>query len=208
MEDVLELYHEPYDPRRPVVCFDEGTKQLIGETKSPIPMQCGEPLRYDYEYERHGTVNLFMFFAPLHGWRHVDVTDNRTMIDYAHCMRDLVDVHFPEATVVRVVQDNLSTHKAAALYQAFEPAEARRILERLDFHFTPKHGSWLNMAEIELNVLGSQCLDRRIDDKVFLTSEVAAWQAQRNIHAASVDWRFTTADARIKLRRLYPSFQP
>jgi len=206
MEDVLELYHKPYDPLRPVVCFDEGTKQLIGETRTVLPMAPGQPLRYDYEYERHGTCNLFMFFSPLVAWRHVKVTEQRTMVDFAHCMRDLVDVHFPDAEVIRVVLDNLNTHKPASLYEAFEPAEARRILERLEFHFTPKHGSWLNMAEIELNVLGSQCLDRRIADQAFLTTEVAAWEAQRNQHASTVNWQFTTADARIKLRKLYPSF--
>jgi uncharacterized small protein (DUF1192 family) len=206
MEDVLELYHEPYDPLRPVVCFDEGAKQLIGETRTSRPMQPGQPLRYDYEYERHGTCNLFMFFAPLVAWRHVKVTDRRTMIDFAHCLKELVDLHFPGAQVIRIVLDNLSTHKLAALYEAFEPAEARRILERLEFHFTPKHGSWLNMAEIELNVLGSQCLDRRIAEKELLTSEVAAWEVQRNQKASTVNWQFTTAHARIKLRKLYPSF--
>lgn len=206
MEDVLELYHEPYDPMRPVVCFDEGTKQLIGETRAALAMAPGEPLRYDYEYERHGTCNLFMFFAPLSAWRHVEVTDRRTLIDYAHCMKDLVDVYFPDAEIVRVVQDNLSTHKPAALYEAFEPVEARRILERLEFHFTPKHGSWLNMAEIELNVINSQCLDRRIAEKETLITEVAAWEHQRNQHASTANWQFTTADARIKLRKLYPSF--
>jgi hypothetical protein len=206
MEDVLELYHQAYDPLRPVVCFDEGTKQLIGETRTPLPLRPGEPLRYDYEYERHGTCNLFMFFAPLSAWRHVKVTDRRTLIDFAHCMRELVDDFFPNAEVIRVVLDNLNTHKLAALYEAFEPAEARRILERLEFHFTPKHGSWLNMAEIELNVLSSQCLDRRIADKEFLITEVAAWEGHRNQHASTVNWQFTTADARIKLRKLYPSF--
>jgi hypothetical protein len=206
MEDVLELYHQAYDPLRPVVCFDEGTKQLIAETRTPLPLRPGDPLRYDYEYERHGTCNLFMFFAPLSAWRHVKVTDRRTLIDFAHCMRDLVDDFFPNAEVIRVVLDNLNTHKLAALYEAFEPGEARRILERLEFHFTPKHGSWLNMAEIELNVLSSQCLDRRIPDKKLLITEVAAWEAQRNQHASTVNWQFTTADARIKLRKLYPSF--
>ena len=206
MEDVLELYHQAYDPLRPVVCFDEATKQLIAETRTPLPVRPGDPLRYDYEYERHGTCNLFMFFEPLSAWRHVKVTDRRTLIDFAHCMRDLVDDFFPNAEVIRVVLDNLNTHKLAALYEAFEPGEARRILERLEFHFTPKHGSWLNMAEIELNVLSSQCLDRRIPDKILLVSEVAAWELQRNQHAATVNWQFTTADARIKLRKLYPSF--
>lgn len=206
MEDVLELYHEAYDPLRPVVCFDESPKQLIRETRTPLPMRRGEPLRYDYEYERQGTCNLFMFFQPLCAWRHVEVTDHRTMIDYAHCMRDLVDLFFPDAEVVRVVQDNLSTHKPAALYETFPPAEARRILERLEFHFTPKHGSWLNMAEIELNVVNGQCLDRRIADKEMLITEVSAWQRKRNQQASTVHWQFTTANARIKLRKLYPSF--
>ena len=206
MEDVLELYHEPYDPLRPVVYFDECTKQLIGETRTRLPMRSGEPQRYDYEYERHGTCNLFMFFEPLKGWRHIDVTDQRTMIDYAYCMKDLVDVFFPDAEVVRVVQDNLNTHKLAALYEAFEPVEAQRIAKRLEFHFTPKHGSWLNMAEIELNVVGSQCLDRRIAEKEILVTEVAAWERQRNLNASTVNWQFTTEDARIKLRKLYPTF--
>jgi len=205
MEDVLEVYHEPYDPLHPVVCFDEGTKQLIGETKTPIPMQPGTPQRYDYEYERYGTCNLFMFFEPLRAWRHVNVTDRRTMIDYAHCLKELVDIWYPEAEYVRVVQDNLSTHKPAALYEAFPPEEARRILQRLVFHYTPKHGSWLNMAEIELNVLSNQCLDRRIDQKDTLMHEVAAWETNRNLRAASTNWRFTTQDARIKLKHLYPS---
>lgn len=206
MEDVLALYHEPYDPLRPVVCFDEGTKQLIGETRTPLPIRSGQPLRYDYEYERHGTCNLFMFFAPLSAWRHVKVTDRRTMLDFAVCLRELVDRHFPDAKVIRVVLDNLSTHKLAALYEAFEPAEARRILARLEFHFTPKHGSWLNMAEIELNVLTAQCLDRRIADKAYLMSEVAAWEQQRNQHRSTANWQFTTDHARVKLRKLYPSF--
>ncbi len=205
MEDVLELYHEPYDPRRPVVCFDEGTKQLIGETRLPLPRRPGEPMRYDYEYERLGTCNLFMFFEPLRSWRHVDVTDRRTMIDFAHCMKDLVDTWYPDAECIRVVQDNLNTHKPASLYEAFAPQEARRILERLEFHYTPKHGSWLNMAEIELNVLSGQCLDRRIAHQQTLSTEVAAWESERNARTATVNWQFTTHDARIKLRSLYPS---
>lgn len=207
MEEVLELYQEPYDPLRPVVCFDEGTKQLIGETQTPLPMQPGEPQRYDYEYERHGTCNLFLFCEPLGGRRHVAVTDQRTMVDYAHCMRDLVDVWYPDADCIRVVQDNLNTHKPAALYEAFSPEEARRILKRLEFHYTPKHGSWLNMAEIELHVLNSQCLDRRIDNKAYLTSEIAAWENERNQRVKTINWQFTTQDARVKLHRLYPSFQ-
>ena len=205
MEDVLDLYHEPYDPQRPVVCFDEGTKQLIGETRVPLPMRPGEPARYDYEYERHGTCNLFMLFEPLQGWRHVDVTDRRTKIDYAYCLKDLVDLHYPDAECIRVVQDNLNTHQPAALYEAFAPAEAHRILQRLEFHYTPKHGSWLNMAEIELNVLASQCLDRRLAHKQTLTTEVAAWEQERNQRIATVNWQFTTPDARIKLKSLYPS---
>lgn len=206
MEDVLELYHEPYDPLRPVVCFDEGTKQLISETRVSLPMQPGQPQRYDYEYERHGTCNLFVFSEPLAAWRQVDVTDRRTMIDYAHCMKYLVDERYPNEKLVRVVQDNLSTHKPAALYKAFSPDEARRILQRLEFHYTPKHGSWLNIAEIELSVLIRQCLDRRIGDKETLINEVAAWNSERNLNAKVVDWQFSTSDARIKLARLYPSF--
>ena len=206
MEDVLELYHEPYDPLRPVVCFDEGTKQLISETRVSLPMKSGQPQRYDYEYERHGTCNLFVFSEPLIAWRQVDVTDQRTMIDYAHCMKYLVDERYPTAKLIRVVQDNLNTHKAAALYKAFPPEEARRILKRLEFHLTPKHGSWLNIAEIELSVLIRQCLDRRIGDKKTLINEVTAWNSERNLNAKVVDWQFTTSDARIKLERLYPSF--
>lgn len=208
MEDVLDLYHEPYDPLRPVVCFDESNKQLIAETRTPLPLQPGQVQRYDYEYERHGTCNLFMFFEPLAVWREVKVTDQRTMLDYAHCMKYLVDERYPQAEVIRVVQDNLNTHKPAALYEAFPPQEARRILQRLAFHYTPKHGSWLNMAEIELNVLNGQCLDRRIADKTTLINEVAAWNSDRNQHATAVNWQFTSQDARIKLVTLYPSFNP
>jgi len=206
MEDVLELYHEPYDPLRPVVCFDEGAKQLISETRVSLPMQPGQPQRYDYEYERHGTCNLFVFSEPLVAWRKVDVTDQRTMIDYARCMKYLTDERYPNAKLIRVVQDNLNTHKPAALYKAFPPEEARRILKRLEFHHTPKHGSWLNIAEIELSVLIRQCLDRRIGDKKTLIDEVRAWNTVRNINAKVIDWQFTTADARIKLKKLYPSF--
>lgn len=207
MEDVLDLYHEPYDPARPVVCFDEGTKQLISETRTPLPLQPGQPQRFDYEYERHGTCNLFMFSEPLAGWRRVEVTDRRTMVEYAHCMKYLADERYPEAELIRVVQDNLNTHKAASLYEVFPPEEARRILKRLEFHYTPKHGSWLNIAEIELNVLNSQCLDRRIGDKEILIVEVAAWNEERNQRATGVNWQFKTSDARVKLKRLYPSFQ-
>ena len=205
MEDVLDLYQEPYDPDYPVICFDEGGKQLLRETRTPLSMVPGQPLRFDYEYERCGTANLFMIFEPLATWRHVEVTDQHTMIDFAHCLRDLVDIHRPDAKVIRIVFDNLTTHKLAALYEAFEPAEARRIAQRLEIHYTPKHGSWLNMAEIELGVLQGQCLDRRIDTMSFLTSEVHAWQLRRNQETCTVNWHFSTADARIKLRKLYPS---
>ena len=175
MEKVLDVYHEPYDPLRPVVCFDESTKQLIRALRVAWPMQSGQPQRYDYEYERLGTANLFMFCEPLAGWRHVKVTAQRTMLDYAQCMKYLVDERYPDVAVVRVVQDNLNTHKPAALYKAFAPAEAHRILQRLEFIYTPKHGSWLNIAEIEFSVLNSQCLNRRIADQEFLSQEVRAW---------------------------------
>lgn len=207
MEDVLEVYRRPHDPQRPLVCMDEATKQLIGETRVPLPAEPGQPARYDYEYERLGTCNLFMFCAPLEGWRKVKVTDRRTRQDWAHAVRDLVDVHFPDAEVITLVMDNLNTHDPASLYETFEPAEARRILERLEIHYTPKHGSWLNMAEIEIGVMNRQCLDRRIDEKDFLTREVAAWDEDRNTKQTGVDWRFTTDDARIKLKRLYPTIQ-
>ena len=205
MEDVLEVYHRPYDPKRPLVCFDEGMKQQVKETRCPLPAASGQVAKYDYEYERNGTSNLFMFFAPLEAWRHLKVTDQRTMIDWAQCMRDLVDLHFPDADLIVVVMDNLNTHKLASLYEAFPPAEARRIAEKLEIHYTPKHGSWLNMAEIELSVLSRQCLHRRIPDQATLRHEISAWETQRNAAASTVNWRFTTADARIKLKRLYPS---
>jgi len=205
MEDVLNLCTQARDPLRLLVYLDETSKQLIGETRQTLPALPGQPERYDYEYQRNGVCNLFMFFAPLEGWRHVKVTDRRTKADWAYCMRDLVDVHFPDALLIRVVQDNLNTHDPSALYEEFEPAEARRILDRLEFHYTPKHGSWLNMAEIELSVLDRQCLDRRIPDKSTLMTEVLAWEQPRNTRGATVDWRFTTDDARIKLKKLYPS---
>ncbi len=179
--------------------------QLVSETRQPLPGQPGQPERYDYEYRREGVANVFMFFAPLQNWRHVKVTAQRTKADWAECMRELVDVHFPAAKVITVVQDQLNTHNPAALYAVFPPAEAKRILDRLEFHFTPKHGSWLNMAEIELSVLSRQCLHLRTPDPMTLAQEAAAWEAERNANAATVHWRFTTADARIKLRRLYPS---
>ena len=204
MEDVLNLYHQPYDPVRPTVGMDETSKQLVGETRARIPAQPGQIERYDYEYKRNGVSNLFMFFEPLRGWRHVKVTDRRTKVDWAHCMQELVDIHYPQAQTIRVVLDNLNTHTPAALYEVFEPAEARRILNRLEFHYTPKHGSWLNVAEIEFSVLSRQCLNRRIPDKAGLATEVADWQTDRNGAGTKVDWRFTTSDARIKLKRLYP----
>ncbi len=189
-----------------MVCFDEGTKQLIGETRIPVPMQPGQPQRYDYEYERHGTCNIFMFFEPLRAWRHAEVTDHRTKADFAYCMKWLADEVYPDADKIRIMPDNLNTHTLSSLYEAFTPEEAHRIARRIEFVYTPKHGSWLNMAEIELNVLNSQCLDRRIPDKAVLVSEVDAWEKERNQQAATVNWQFTTQDARIKLRRLYPSF--
>lgn len=204
MEDVLEVYHRPLDAARPVVCFDEASKQLVQETRTPIPAAPGRPATTDYEYERHGTANLFMMFEPLAGKRHVKVTDRRTAIDYAEVIRELVDVHYPHAEKIVLVQDNLNTHKLASLYQAFPPDEARRLIGKLEIHYTPKHGSWLNMAETELGILSRQCLDRRIPDQDFLTSEVAAWEASRNTAECKVIWQFTTADARVKLHRLYP----
>ena len=206
MEDVLEIYQRPSDPSRTLVCMDETHRQQIKETRNPVPERPGKPRRYDYEYERAGVSHLFMLFAPLEGWRHLKVTDHRTRIDWAHCMRDLSDIHFPKADKITLVMDNLNTHSPASLYEAFPPAEARRILERFEFHYTPKHGSWLNMAEIELSVLQRQCLNRRIPDQPTLKRFVKAWEAPRNRRSAKMDWRFTTRDARIKLKRLYPCF--
>ena len=204
MEDVLDLYEQPYDPHRPVVCFDETSKQLIKETRSPIAAVPGYPQRYDYEYERNGTRNLFMFFEPLRGWRHLEVTERRTAVDFAHQMKWLVDRVYPHAEVIRVALDNLNTHNIASLYKTFEPAEARRIARRLEFHHTPKHGSWLNMAEIEFSVVARQCLDRRIPDELTLKRECAALELERNSVHASVKWQFTSRDARAKLINLYP----
>lgn len=206
MENTLDVYHEPYDPMRPVVCFDEASKQLIRSLDTAIAMKPGQPQRYGYKYERFGTANIFMFSEPLAGWRHAKVTDQRTMIDYAYCMKYLVDERYPDVDIVRVVQDNLNTHTPASLYKAFPPAEARRILRRLEFNYTPKNGSWLNIAEIELSILNRQCLNRRIDSKEFLIEEISAWNDERNENAKVVDWQFTTEDARIKLKRLYPSY--
>jgi len=205
MEDVLEVYHRPHDPEYPVVCLDETSKQLIAETRVPIAAKPGRPARHDYEYERNGTANLFMLFAPLEGWRHVEVTDRHTALDYARLLKQLSDEYFPGTARIILVQDNLNTHKPASLYEAFPAAEARRLVERFEWHYTPKHGSWLDLAESELSVLSSQCLDRRIPDKQTLTDEVAAWQAERNKKHTKADWQFTTADARVRLKRLYPS---
>ncbi len=205
MEAVLELYAEPHDARRPVVCFDEQPYQLIEESRTPLPRAPGRPERVDYEYRRRGTCNLFLAFEPLAGRRHVEVTGRRTAEDFAHQMRALVDTHYPEAEVIAVVLDNLSTHSPAALYRAFPPAEARRILKRLEFHYTPKHGSWLNMAELEFSVLDRQCLDRRLPDQAALRREIAAWEAKRNAARTKVRWRFTVTEARTKLHRLYPA---
>ena len=205
MEDVLEVYHRPRDPEYPVVCVDETSKQLISETRIPIKAKPGQPARHDYEYERKGTANLFMMFAPLEGWRHVEVTDRHSAVDFAHLLRDLSDTRFPKAKKIVLMEDNLSTHKPASLYEAFPAAEARRLVERFEWHYTPKHGSWLNMAESELSVLSGQCLDRRIPDKPTLIGEVAAWEDSRNKKHVKADWQFTTADARVKLKRLYPA---
>jgi transposase len=207
MEDVLDLYGEAPDPMRPVACFDESPNQLIGEVRAPIPAEPGQPERYDYEYRRNGTLNLFVFLDAHRPWRHVKVTDRRTARDFAECMRELVDVHFPKTECIRVVLDNLSTHSAAALYQSFPPAEARRILRRLEFHYTPKHASWLNMVEIEIGVLRTQCLDRRIDSRRLMETEIAAWQHQRNAGGARINWMFSTEKARSKLARAYPKLE-
>jgi len=208
MEDVLDLYVEPYDAKRPKVCFDETPKQLIAETRAPWPARPGQVERYDYEYRRNGTCNLFMFFEPDQAWRHVAVTARRTSVDFAEQMKWLVDERYPEAEVIRVVLDNLSTHRPAALYVAFAPAEARRILKRLEFHYTPKHGSWLNMAELELSVFGRECWDRRIDTRETLAQETKALEEERNRAHATAHWRFTPQDARITLHRLYPCIPP
>ncbi len=206
MEDVLDLYEEPYNPKRPVVCFDELPYQLVVETRTPLPARPGRPARYDYEYSRRGTANLFACFEPKAGRRHLEVTDRRTAVDFAAQMRALVEEHYPLAEKIRVVLDNLNTHTPAALYRAFEPKEARDILRKLEFHYTPKHGSWLNQVEIEFSVLARQCLSgRRIPEAETLTEEVGAWETERNERGATVDWRFTAEDAREKLGRLYPS---
>jgi DDE superfamily endonuclease len=205
MEDVLDLYEEPYDPKRPKVNFDETSKPLIAETRVPLPAKPGKPALYDYEYQRNGTRNLFMCCEPQVGWRHIVVTEHRTMRDFAHHMQGLVDERDPEADMIRVVLDNLNTHTPASLSEAFEPVEARRILKKRAFHDTPKHGSWLNRAEIELSILQGQCLERRLPDDAMLTREITAYEDARNAAQATIVWRFTTTKAREKLRRLYPS---
>ena len=206
MEDVLDVYTRPYDPRRPQVGLDETSRQLLADVAPPRPAAPGRPARQDYEYARGGVCNLFLVTEPLRGWRHVTVSDRRTRLDYAHVVKELVDVHYPDAEAIVLVQDNLNTHTPAALYDAFPPAEAKRLADKLELHYTPKHGSWLNMAEIELSVLAERCLDRRLGDRATLEREVAAWVATRNAATRTIDWRFTTADARIKLKHLYPSF--
>jgi DDE superfamily endonuclease len=207
MEDLLELYRLPYDPRYPLVCMDEMPKQLIAETRVRLPVREGQPARYDYEYERHGVCNLFLFLEPLRGWRKVFVRDRRTKVDWAGCVRVVLDEVYPEAEAVRLVQDNLNTHTIASLYEAFPPEEARRLARRLEIHSTPKHGSWLNMAETELSILDRQCLDRRIGAPKVLGAEVAAWETRRNEAKATINWRFTVADARVKLKNVYPPIE-
>jgi hypothetical protein len=204
MEAILDLYAEPYNPRYPLVCFDESPYQLLSEGRQPLPAAPGQPARYDDAYRREGTCHLFMCFEPLQGWRHVKITDRRTTQDCAHCMRDLVDIHFPKAAGISVVVDNLNTHTPAALYATFPPAEAWRIIRKLDFHYTPKHGSWLNMAEIEFAVVATQCLDRRLAHQEAVGRTITAWQIRRNAAKATVDWRFTTTKARRKLKHIYP----
>jgi DDE superfamily endonuclease len=205
MEDVLAVYTRPHNGECPLVCLDETSKQLIAETRLPIPMKAGRPARFDHEYERNGTANLFMMFAPLEGWRHVEVTDRHAAVDYAQVLKDLADIRFARAKMIVLVQDNLSIHSKASLYQAFPAPEARRLVERFEWHYTPKHGSWLNLAESELGVLTKQCLDRRIPDKQTLIEEIAAWQHDRNANHTKADWHFSTSNARVKLKHLYPS---
>jgi hypothetical protein len=205
MEDVLDLYAEPYDAQYPGVCFDEKLYQLVSEVRQPLPPAPGRPRRYDYEYRREGTCNLFISFQPVRGWRHVKVTERRTARDFAHCMKDLVDIHLPRATLISLVLDNLNTPTPAALYETFAPAEAHRLLRKLDFHYTPKHGSWLNMAEVELAVVSTQCLNRRLPDPAALGRALGAWATRRNTAKATVHWRFTTSKARRKLKPLYPA---
>jgi hypothetical protein len=207
MEDVLQTYLRAYDPRYPVVCFDEACKQLFGEVRPAQPARPGQPARIDYEYERKGVCHQLLMCEPLRGWRHVKVTARRTRCDYAECVQELVDKHYPQAQQIRLVQDNLNTHDGASLYEVFSPAEARRILDKIEFHYTPKHGSWLNRAETEINIMNSQCLNRRLDSQALIAAEVAAWEKKRNLAKARIHWTFTLATARRKLRKLYPSIE-
>jgi hypothetical protein len=207
MEDVIQTYMLPYDAKRPVVCFDEASKQLFGEVNEPQPPQPGKHAKIDYEYERKGVCNQFMMCEPLRGWRHVRVTDRRTRRDYAECIRELVDVRYPKADKILLVQDNLNTHSGGSLYERFPPEEARRILDKIEFHYTPKHGSWLNMAETEIGIMNRQCLSRRLDCQSKLAREVAAWEKNRNIKESRIHWTFTLSVARQKLRKLYPSIE-
>ena len=207
MEDVLDVYMRPYDPKQPLVCMDEISKQLVGEVRQPLPPSPGQPERYDFEYVRNGVSNLFLFYEPLVGQRQLHISDRRTRIDWAQCIKHLVDVQHPEAEKITLVIDQLNTHSPASLYEAFTPEEAKRLADKLDIHHTPKHGSWLNIAEIELSVLARQCLNQRIPDETILRQEVSAWEQRRNAKPGKVDWRFTTADARIKLQHLYPSIE-
>jgi hypothetical protein len=207
MEDVLDVYKRPYDPKRPQICMDEMPKQLLDEKYQPLPTQPGQSAKEDYEYERHGTANLFMLFEPLAGKRYIGTNSHRKAVDWAHVMKTVADEHYPDAEVIVLVMDNLNTHKPASFYEAFDPEEAHRLSRRFEIHYTPKHGSWLNMAEIELSALVRQCLKRRIPDQHTLDAEAQAWAKDRNDMVVKVDWRFTTADARIKLRHLYPKIQ-
>jgi transposase len=208
MEDLLDLYSQPYDPKHPVICFDERPYPLLEDIREPLPPEPEQPERYDYEYKRNGSVNLFAIFEPHKGWRHIEVTQQRTKKDFALQMKNLVDIHCPQAESIRLVVDNLNTHNPAALYEVFTPEEARRIVQKLEFHYTPKHGSWLNQVEIELSVLSRQCLARRIADVQKLSEEIASWQSDRNSSKASVNWRFKITDARNKMGRLYPDVSP
>lgn len=207
MEEVLDLYQQPYDPDYPVINMDEKPVQLVEETRTPLPAQPGKPMRYDHEYERKGTASIFLFTEPLTGWRRVDAQPQRTAKKWAYQIKELLNDDYPEAQKVMLVCDNLNTHNTASLYETFEPAEARRLAKRLDIRYTPKHGSWLNIAEVELSVLTSQCLDRRIADLETMQQEIKAWEQERNTQQKGVDWRFTTEDARIRLKRLYPQYQ-
>jgi hypothetical protein len=207
MEDVIATYQMPYDPQHPVVCFDEACKQLFGEVRPPQAAEPGRPARQDYEYERKGVCHQLVLCEPLMGWRHVRVTERRTRKDYAECLRELVDIYYPDAKKIRLVQDNLNTHDGASLYEAFAPEEARRILDRLEFHYTPKHGSWLNLAESEISIMNSQCLDRRLESVPKVAQEVTPWEEARNARKIRVHWTFTVAAARQKLKKLYPSIE-